>query len=52
MSAAKAVCARCQVRDQCLSYALAAGPLHLIWGGTGEEEHKRLRRRGPAFARS
>jgi WhiB family transcriptional regulator, redox-sensing transcriptional regulator len=51
LSAAKAVCARCQVRRQCLDYALAAGPLHGVWGGTGEEDRRLLRLRGPAIAR-
>ncbi len=47
--AAKSVCARCQVRKQCLSYALATGPLHGVWGGTSEEERRRSPRpaRGP-----
>jgi len=44
---AKAVCARCQVRTQCLSYALAAGPLRGIWGGTTDEERRRLCKPGP-----
>ena len=43
--AAKAVCAGCQVREQCLSYALAAGPIHGVWGGTSEEERRALGRR-------
>jgi WhiB family transcriptional regulator, redox-sensing transcriptional regulator len=51
LSAAKAICARCQVRRQCLRYALAAGPLHGVWGGTGEDERRLLRRRDPAIAR-
>jgi WhiB family transcriptional regulator, redox-sensing transcriptional regulator len=37
---AKAICARCQIREACLRYALAAGPLHGVWGGT--TEHERL----------
>lgn len=43
IAAAKAVCAGCQVRSQCLSYALAAGPLHGIWGGMTEDERRGLR---------
>ena len=50
LAAAKAVCARCQVRKQCLRYALAAGPLHGVWGGTGEEERRLLRRHDRAVA--
>jgi WhiB family redox-sensing transcriptional regulator len=34
---AKAVCGRCEVRADCLSYALRAMP-HGIWGGTTWEE--------------
>jgi WhiB family transcriptional regulator, redox-sensing transcriptional regulator len=39
---AKAVCARCEIQQACLEYALAAGPIHGIWGGTTEEERRRL----------
>jgi WhiB family transcriptional regulator, redox-sensing transcriptional regulator len=42
---AKAVCAACPVRCDCLSYALAAGPLQGVWGGLTEEERRRLRQR-------
>jgi WhiB family redox-sensing transcriptional regulator len=55
---AKAVCRRCQVRQACLRYALGAGPVLGIWGGTTEEERRLLRRRDrmagvrPAPARS
>ena len=41
---AKAVCATCGVRRQCLQYALATHQLHGVWGGTTEEERKLLRR--------
>jgi len=42
---AKAVCARCAVRSQCLRYALAADPLQGVWGGMSEEERRLIRRR-------
>lgn len=42
VTAAKRVCAGCQVREQCLSYALAVGPMHGVWGGTSEEERRAL----------
>lgn len=42
---AKAVCARCAVQDHCLRYALAADPVHGVWGGMSEEERRLLRRR-------
>jgi WhiB family transcriptional regulator, redox-sensing transcriptional regulator len=39
---AKALCAGCQVRRQCLQFALATHQAHGVWGGTTEEE-RRLR---------
>jgi WhiB family redox-sensing transcriptional regulator len=42
---AKAVCAGCQVRRQCLQFALATRQLHGVWGGTTEQE-RQLRFRG------
>lgn len=44
---AKEVCARCQVRPQCLDYALAACELHGVWGGTSAEERRLLRSPAP-----
>jgi WhiB family redox-sensing transcriptional regulator len=35
---AKAVCARCQVRDLCAAYAFAYQERHGIWGGLTERE--------------
>src|ERR1700722_15806049 len=37
---AKAVCAGCLVRRQCLQYALATHQMHGVWGGTTEEERQ------------
>ncbi|WP_053851826.1 WhiB family transcriptional regulator [Streptomyces sp. NRRL B-24085] len=42
---AKAVCARCPVRERCLQWALAAGQVEGIWGGTTESERRATRRR-------
>jgi len=42
---AKAVCARCPVRPDCLRYALAADPVQGVWGGLTEEERRLLRQR-------
>jgi len=42
---AKAICARCAVQNECLRYALAADPMHGVWGGLSEEERRLLRRR-------
>jgi WhiB family transcriptional regulator, redox-sensing transcriptional regulator len=35
---AKAICARCPVRPQCLAFALRARQAHGVWGGTSEQE--------------
>jgi WhiB family redox-sensing transcriptional regulator len=40
---AKTVCARCEVRGECLAFALATRQLHGIWGGTSPEERTVLR---------
>lgn len=42
---AKAVCARCEVREECLSYALRTNVQSGVWGGLETEERKRMRRR-------
>jgi WhiB family transcriptional regulator, redox-sensing transcriptional regulator len=39
---AKAICACCAVRPNCLEYALGSGQVHGIWGGTSEEERRSL----------
>lgn len=41
---AKAVCAVCPVRDECLAYALSRGERHGVWGGHSERERRALRR--------
>lgn len=45
-AAAKQVCTRCAVVDECLSYALAAGERYGIWGGLNADERRALKRRG------
>ncbi|BBJ46905.1 hypothetical protein SSPO_096230 [Streptomyces antimycoticus] len=42
---AKAVCRRCPVMAHCLEWAVDAGPVEGIWGGTTEGERRALRRR-------
>jgi WhiB family redox-sensing transcriptional regulator len=42
--AARAVCSGCQVRMQCLEYALNNKEQFGIWGGTSERERRRLRK--------
>jgi WhiB family redox-sensing transcriptional regulator len=41
---AKAVCRECPVESACLEYALVTNQDTGIWGGTSEEERKKLRR--------
>ncbi|HSU69822.1 MAG TPA: WhiB family transcriptional regulator [Micrococcaceae bacterium] len=42
---AKKVCAACNVRAQCLEYALSNDERFGIWGGMSERERRRLRKR-------
>lgn len=42
---ARAICARCGIQQACLGYALDAGPVQGIWGGTTEAERRLLMRR-------
>jgi WhiB family redox-sensing transcriptional regulator len=39
---AKAVCAECRVRKECLDYALKINEPHGIWGGLNEVERRAL----------
>lgn len=41
---AKRVCSRCDVRGDCLTYALAHDERFGIWGGLSERERRRLKR--------
>jgi WhiB family redox-sensing transcriptional regulator len=40
---ARAICATCSVRQECLSYALEHGESAGVWGGTAERERRKLR---------
>ena len=42
---AKRVCSRCDVRAECLEYALGHDERFGIWGGLSERERRRLKRR-------
>jgi WhiB family redox-sensing transcriptional regulator len=42
---AKKICASCEVRPQCLQYALANDERFGIWGGLSERERRKLRKR-------
>ncbi|MHB8465406.1 MAG: WhiB family transcriptional regulator [Acidimicrobiales bacterium] len=48
---AKAVCAQCPVRDECLEWAIASRQEEGIWGGMTDGERRRLRRRRRDAAR-
>ena len=39
---AKKVCGGCDVREQCLQYALEFGEEHGIWGGTSGRERRKM----------
>jgi len=41
---AKRICSGCEVRPECLEYALAHDERFGIWGGLSERERRRLRR--------
>jgi WhiB family redox-sensing transcriptional regulator len=42
--AAKAVCALCRVRAECLEWAMVTGQDSGVWGGLSEDERRALRR--------
>ena len=49
---AKAVCASCPVREECLEWAIATRQSDGVWGGLTEDERRRLRRRRQDAARA
>ena len=44
IESAKRVCRGCPVRSACLEFALSTNQDSGIWGGTSEEERRKLRR--------
>jgi WhiB family transcriptional regulator, redox-sensing transcriptional regulator len=44
---AKAVCATCGVRADCLDYATSTQQAHGVWGGLSESERRQARIRRP-----
>ncbi|HVF13277.1 MAG TPA: WhiB family transcriptional regulator [Acidimicrobiales bacterium] len=44
IAAAKAICGRCPVREACLQFAFETNQEAGVWGGTDEDERRRLRR--------
>jgi WhiB family redox-sensing transcriptional regulator len=43
---ARAVCRRCPVMEDCLTWALGTGQDAGVWGGMSEDERSALKRRG------
>ena len=41
---AKSVCGGCEVKNECLEYALRHGEKFGVWGGMSERERRRIRR--------
>ncbi len=52
IDAAKTVCCSCAVQPECLEFALATNQDSGVWGGTSEEERRRLRKQWLARRRS
>ena len=44
IESARAVCRKCPVQAECLEFALSTNQDSGIWGGTSEEERRKLRR--------
>ena len=44
IASAKAVCGECDAQAECLEFALATNQDSGVWGGTSEEERRKLRR--------
>ena len=51
IAAAKAVCGECDSRKPCLEFAVNTNQDSGVWGGTSEEERRRIRRRWVAERR-
>ena len=51
-STARDVCSLCDVRVDCLEFALQNGEKFGIWGGLSERERRRIRRQRAQAARS
>lgn len=44
IDAAKAVCRACAAQPECLEFALATNQESGVWGGTSEDERRKLRK--------
>jgi WhiB family transcriptional regulator, redox-sensing transcriptional regulator len=51
VSLAKAACAACPVREECLEFAIATIQNDGVWGGTTEDERRLIKRARRAAAR-
>ena len=49
---AKAICRRCPVTIECLSWAFDSGQDHGVWGGMSEEERRAVKRHGGPIIRT
>ncbi|MFD2759147.1 WhiB family transcriptional regulator [Gulosibacter faecalis] len=52
IDAAKAICGRCPVTEQCLQYALDTNQDSGVWGGLSEDERRALKRRAARARRA
>ena len=52
IDAAKRVCRSCEALEPCLDFALATNQESGVWGGTSEEERRKLRKAWLAARRS
>jgi WhiB family redox-sensing transcriptional regulator len=52
IAAAKAVCRECAAQAECLEFAMATNQEAGVWGGTSEEERRKLRKAWLARRRS
>ena len=48
---AKAICHACDVKKECLDYAIVNGEKFGIWGGMSERERRRVRRQRQVASR-
>ncbi len=48
---AKAICAACQVQEECLEYAITEGEKFGIWGGLSERERRKIRKQRAKIGR-
>lgn len=49
---AKAICAACSVKEECLEFAITQGERFGIWGGLSERERRKIRRQRALSAKA